>query len=195
MDEIVDGDFVDEISNFDRNSPFCFRSEITRGLSGVYCSVDVLTKVVYMHLRRGNFQVHYMPNSVRSIEIAFSHQDYELQTRHLPRDLQILNLHNNRIQGTVDFTALPARMGRVELHNNSILGKINLTQLPETVTLITLYGNAIVQETVYYGALHVIARIQLSRPRSGNRFTKVAPMIRAFQHLNKAQVFSFSACD
>mmetsp|Transcript_24273 Transcript_24273/g.37834 ORF Transcript_24273/g.37834 Transcript_24273/m.37834 type:complete len:224 (-) Transcript_24273:11-682(-) len=98
--------------------------------------------------------IEYMPPTTLEIDIIDCHQEYQLYTRCLPKDLERLNLRVNRLFGPVDLQALPPKLIVLDLSGNAINGKIVLSNLPETIHTINLSRNRnLIASVVYYAYL------------------------------------------
>mmetsp|Transcript_8510 Transcript_8510/g.12893 ORF Transcript_8510/g.12893 Transcript_8510/m.12893 type:complete len:216 (-) Transcript_8510:22-669(-) len=118
---------------------------------GVHCYyTHMISGVKYEDLDYGNFCLSALPYAVDFINIHRCHQEYELDTRSLPRELCMLLLHDNLIYGQIDLTNLPPHLMELDLSLNRIIGPIFLQNLPKKLKSINLHGNRIVQSTLFH---------------------------------------------
>ena len=98
----------------------------------------------------GDFSISDLPATVRRISITECGQNYQLETRLLPRELRTLNMESNHIFGTVDLQSLPHKIVKFDVKRNLITGPVVLSGLPPFLEIIDLSDNDIEQKVVYY---------------------------------------------
>ena len=93
--------------------------------NGIKCDAGVVSAVQYRFSIYGNFNVHALPSAVKHIDINQSWQQYALQTKALPRNLQYCTLSVNNLFGSVNLRMLPAKLRRLDLSSNKLTGPID----------------------------------------------------------------------
>ena len=117
------------------------------------CTDGLINHILFRALQHGNFLIEYLPSTIERVSIRRCKQNYQLQTRRLPKQMRWLNLNNNLLFGTIDFQHLPPRMVTFDVSRNKISGPIILRNLPETMQNICIFKNSIQQDVLYYDAL------------------------------------------
>ena len=148
---------------------------------GVTCENGVVKEIKYSTIAYSshgtNFQVEYTPGTVRALEVRMCRQEYQLQTRRLPRDCEFIRFDVNRIYGTVDLRRLPYGMRVFRVEQNKITGPIELTMLPPRLEILDLSRNRIKQRVVYLENLPAtIQRITLDVIHNTNKIRSVEPL-------------------
>ena len=103
----------------------------------------------------GNFDLPYAPPTMHSLCVTKCWQWYTIETRLLPRCLEIFDYSRNRIHGKFDMSTLPEKIFSVNLSHNYISGPFSLVGLPETIQNIQMqmsYGNTRIG-TLWYDKL------------------------------------------
>ena len=150
------------------------RGERGNQWKGVICSNGVVLKVHYSQFSHGNFNLSALPHTTTNIWICSCKQTFEIQTRSLPRELELLNLSVNMICGRIDLTTLPPKLLTADLSQNKLTGPIQLTHLPESMCTLDLQYNKISQHVLWYDNLPgTIRRIKLFAPSEYHRIGKV----------------------
>ena len=116
----------------------------------VTCEEGIVREIRVCQGDRENFSIEYLPGSVRRFLMPFSGQTYVINTRRLPRELQVLNIRFNNIHGTFNLETLPGLMTEIRADNNEVSGIVSLLRLPNTIQNISFTANAI-HQTVFYG--------------------------------------------
>ena len=148
---------------------------------GVTCENGVVIEIKYSTIAYSshgtNFQIEYAPNTVRVLELRMCRQEYQLQTRRLPRDCECIRFDSNRIYGTVDLRHLPDGMRVFRVEQNKITGPIELTMLPPRLEILDLSRNRIKQRVVYLENLpETLERITLDAVYGTNKIRSVEPL-------------------
>ena len=120
---------------------------------GITCRDTEVTEVLFRDFIHGNFQIGYLPHSVEVVDISYSRQTFQLETRAFPRQLRSIQLFINLITGSIDLTNLPTNLEEAHFDGNQLTGPISLTCLPRTLRILHLGMNPIAQHTVLVGAL------------------------------------------
>ena len=181
--------FLDNISHYRRDSDMCgSREQKTADWCGITCTDGVITVVCYVDEHSANFGIYYLPHYVQRIYIRMCSQEFMLETRKLPRDLEQLCLSSNRIHGSIDWRELPRGLIVLDVAWNRLQGPVDLCHLPPKMMQVSLHGNEIVQPVVLYGNLPPgIREIALSRPKDSNRIGGVRP-VRASEKAAKGVI-------
>ena len=117
---------------------------------GLACTEGKLTGIFYdTYAFATNLQLEYAPPDIEDIYIVSCKQRFPVHTRRLPRCLESLNLCDNSIFGTFDFTKLPANIVDVRISSNKIEGPINLEHLPVSLHWLYATNNKIDQHAVH----------------------------------------------
>ena len=121
---------------------------------GITCASGKVTEIYYQGNDYGNFDLCFLPPTLERVMIHHCHQRYAIQTRNLPRALQVCHITHNQLFGSVDLLILPGNLVSLDLSYNQLEGPIDLTNLPRGLERVGLEKNAIRQAIVYYGELH-----------------------------------------
>ena len=129
--------------------------------NGLPCENSALTSLFYesWSLKR-NFQITYVPPTIRYLRIADCHQHFTISTRSLPWMLIDLILWYNRIYRTFDLTNLPRSIETIHVSHNSIVGPLNMSALPDQLYLLYMSHNKIRQHYLRIGLTH-LGKLQL----------------------------------
>ena len=162
-------EFLNEISHQQPNSPFC------QGWEGVKCENEVVRELSFSYRALPNLNIEYLPRALRFLRIVSCKQNFYLNTRRLPADLEVIGLMANYIHGTLDMHGLPSNLRRLNLSNNKITGPLQIYPLPPHLTHLNLCANRIRQHTVYYHDLpKCFKAIRLKG--GGNSISKFEPL-------------------
>ena len=119
----------------------------------IHCIDGFVNNISIEKVNQGNFLIEYLPSATEQIILRGCKQEYQLETRKLPKHMKCVYLKDNFLFGTIDFQHLPPQMDTLDVSNNAIEGPIILRDLPETMRSISIFDNSIAQDVLYYGYL------------------------------------------
>ena len=114
----------------------------------------------------------HVPPTVTGLQIFGCDIDRPLQTRHLPRCAEIVDLSRDMLWGELNLTHLPSALNYFSVQSNSFSGSVTLQNIPPKLMLIDISMNNLRMKTLYYGQLPHSIEIYLK----GNRIGKVMPI-------------------
>ena len=114
----------------------------------------------------------HVPPTVTGLQIFGCDIDRPLQTRHLPRCAEVVDLSRDMLWGELNLTHLPSALNFFSVQSNSFSGSVTLQNIPPKLMLIDISMNNLRMKTLYYGQLPHSIEIYLK----GNRIGKVMPI-------------------
>ena len=121
---------------------------------GVHCHVNGnIYSITFREYRRGNFDITFLPPTLKHLSIENCEQNFPINTRLFPKSMETICLSSNSIFGSVELRTLPELLKSLNLMRNDISGPIHLTDLPDKLEYIWLNGNRIQQDELYYAML------------------------------------------
>ena len=139
-------------------------------LGGVECTNFLVTKVYYENSRKGHFNIHYLPPTVKDLQIIHCNQRYKVLTRMLPRDAERIDISRNAIFGTIDLRSLPLKTQHFLANDNRISSIEPLIDLPKSLVCVSLKANDIHQSAVFCDARSIPEVISIHL--EGNKIKK-----------------------
>ena len=139
------------------------------------CDDGIWTEL-HVHQVTSRFHPEFLPNSIRSLKIMNSRQEYEYDMRNLPAQSENVLLVYNLLYGSLNLTVLPSGLKIMSVAHNKLSGSIIFTNLPARLELINLTMNSFQQDVVYYANLPrdlrtigvVLCRIKSAQSLSGD---------------------------
>ena len=116
----------------------------------ISCTFSIMYSIEIRDIQQGTFAIAFAPSTLKTLRITDSLQNFRMQTRLLPRDVELVDFLNNEISGTLNLSTLPKRIEQLYLSRNDISGPIHLVNLPQNFRYLTLNYNRIRQNTVFY---------------------------------------------
>ena len=146
-----------------RHKEYCTLRQIT-------CVDDVVERIIYIGHKAGDFDVSHLPSTLTYLSLLSCAQRFRIETRLLPRKLQIAKLGWNQICGTLDLTCLPSGVKEFLIEENKISGRIDCTQLPPCLERLDVSANRLRQGVVYYGNLpHTLVQVTIEAVHGSNK--------------------------
>ena len=125
------------------------------------CVRGVLTGLEIQFAIASQFDVAYLPSTVRSLTITSSQQTFPIETRRLPARSVSVDLQMNNIYGAPDLRNLPLKLEVLNLASNELSGPISLVELPQSLHKLMLEQNRIDQAFLFYTNLPKMLSVTL----------------------------------
>ena len=115
----------------------------------VGCVHGELRVIEAREIHYGNFQLAYLPQSLRRLKIFYCEQSGTIEARHLPANAREINLNGNFYSGSIRLCDLPPWIEDFSAARNALSGTIDARDLPRLLRTIDLSHNALAQPVLY----------------------------------------------
>ena len=184
MREFYAGTSESFIGSISRQNTISLRDDICEWI-GVHCIRGAVVGLWYASCDVGNFNIACAPPTVLRLSIHAAMQNYELDTRTLPRDVRHAMFSQNKIFGVLNLQGLPQRIEDFNISSNKLRGTVSFVDLPPNLRTMDLSGNGFSQDVVYYMNLpQRLESVLLAR----TKIKTVQPVLEG-DHVPSAKIF------
>ena len=181
----------ESITNGDPSSKVCLYHD-TSTWEGIQCKRGMVVGIRFQQDPFGNVGIVYAPPSVRWLAITDCYQHYALNTRMLPRDSLSVNLHSNKIYGSLNVNTLPKKLEWFSVMDNQMTGSLTFLHLPETLKNLNVSKNYFHATFVYANLPTNITGIYLGLKSTDKENITLKPLTKHDKSPNEVHIFHVS---